>query len=165
MSYNRVTLVGNLGKDAEMRYTPQGTAVCTFSLATSERWTGKDGQKQERTEWHRVVLWAKQAEAVHDFLVKGKQILVEGKLQTREWEDKGGNKRYTTEVRCDRLVLLGSKIDVGGRKPTREPGEEKEAVAAEPEPAPLSEDDIPFAWLLPFMVPITAAAVVGVMLA
>ena len=95
-SVNKVILVGNLGRDAELRYTPGGAAVATLNLATTEVWNDKQGQRQEKTEWHRCVLWGKQAESLQEYLVKGKQIYVEGRLQTRQWDDKDGNKRYTT---------------------------------------------------------------------
>ncbi len=107
-SVNKVILVGNLGRDAELRYTPGGAAVATLSLATTETWNDKEGQRQEKTEWHRVVLWGKQAETLSQYLQKGKQIYIEGRLQTRQWDDKDGNKRYTTEIRGDRVVLLSS---------------------------------------------------------
>ena len=106
-SVNKVILVGNLGRDAELRYTPGGAAVATINMATTEVWNDKAGQKQEKTEWHRVVLWGKTAESLNEYLTKGKQIYVEGRLQTRQWDDKDGNKRYTTEIRGDRVVLLG----------------------------------------------------------
>jgi single-strand DNA-binding protein len=107
-SVNKVILVGNLGRDAELRYTPGGAAVATLNMATTEVWNDKAGQKQEKTEWHRVVLWGKTAESLAEYLTKGKQIYVEGRLQTRQWDDKDGNKRYTTEIRSDRVVLLSS---------------------------------------------------------
>ena len=106
-SVNKVILVGNLGRDAELRYTPGGAAVATLNMATTEVWNDKAGQRQEKTEWHRVVLWGKSAESLTEYLTKGKQIYVEGRLQTRQWDDKDGNKRYTTEIRGDRVVLLG----------------------------------------------------------
>lgn len=144
---NRVILVGNLGKDAEVRYTPGGAAVSTLSLATTEAWTDKSsGQRQERTEWHRVVVWGKQAETLNDYLTKGRQIYVEGRLQTRQWDDRDGNKRYTTEVRSDRIVLLGGR---GGGAAGGDGGEvspRPAAPAGGPAPGPpeLTEDDIPF---------------------
>ena len=97
-SVNKVILVGNLGRDAELRYTPGGAAVATLNMATTEVWNDKAGQRQEKTEWHRVVLWGKSAESLSEYLTKGKQIYVEGRLQTRQWDDKDGNKRYTTEM-------------------------------------------------------------------
>src|SRR5688500_19172700 len=106
-SVNKVILVGNLGRDAELRYTPGGAAVATLNLATTEVWNDRNGQRQEKTEWHRVVLWGKQAESLQEYLTKGKQIYVEGRLQTRQWDDKDGNKRYTTEIKSDRNTLLG----------------------------------------------------------
>ena len=106
-SMNAVFLVGNLGRDAELRYTTGGHAVATLNLATTETWKDRDGAKQERTTWHRVVLWGKAAEALNQYLVKGKQIGVTGSLQTNEWEDKDGNKRYTTEIKARDVTLLG----------------------------------------------------------
>jgi len=103
-SVNKVILVGNLGRDAELRYTPGGAAVATLNLATTEVWNDKNQQRQEKTEWHRVVLWGKQAESLQEYLTKGKQIYVEGRLQTRQWDDKDGNKRYTTEIRSERIL-------------------------------------------------------------
>src|SRR5215203_7070447 len=105
-SVNKVILVGNLGRDAELRYTPAGAAVATLNLATTEVFKDREGQKKEDTQWHRVILWGKTAETLQDYLTKGKQIYVEGKLQTRKWKDKDGNDKYTTEVRGDRVVLL-----------------------------------------------------------
>lgn len=110
-SVNKVILVGNLGRDAELKYTTGGAAVCTLSLATTEVWNDKNDQRQEKTEWHRVVVWGKQAESLQEYLTKGKQIYIEGKLQTRKWEDKDGNEKYTTEVRADRITLLGGPRD------------------------------------------------------
>jgi single-strand DNA-binding protein len=104
---NKVILVGNLGKDPEVRYTPSGQAVANFNIATSESWTDKSGQKQERTEWHRIVVWGKQAEHCGEYLSKGRQVYVEGRLQTREWADKEGRKNYTTEVIATHVTFLG----------------------------------------------------------
>ena len=142
-SVNKVIIIGNLGKDAEIRYTASGTAVSTFSLATTDVWTDKAGQRQEKTEWHRVVLWGKAAESLGEYLVKGKQVYVEGRLQTRQWDDKDGNKRYTTEIRADRIVLLGGKGGARRDDETRPTG--RPAQPAEPAPVvELTEDDIPF---------------------
>ena len=150
-SVNKVILVGNLGRDAELRFTPGGAAVANFSIATTETWTDKNsGERREQTEWHRVVLWGKQAETLNEYLKKGRQIYVEGRLQTRQWDDRDGNKRYTTEVRSDRLVLLGGRRDDagGGRQgPHREP-ESPHSPGTDPDGggggADLTEDDIPF---------------------
>ncbi len=149
---NRVILVGNLGKDAEVRYTPAGTAVSTLSLATTEVWNDKaSGERVERTEWHRVVLWGKQAETLNDYLKKGKQIYVEGKLQTRKWQDRDGNDKYTTEIRSDRIVLLGGRGGGGGGADggdygsrASSPGGGGGASGPAPGPPELTEDDIPF---------------------
>jgi single-strand DNA-binding protein len=150
-SVNKVILVGNLGRDAELRYTPGGAAVATLNMATTEVWNDKSsGQKQEKTEWHRVVLWGKSAESLSEYLTKGKQIYVEGRLQTRKWQDKDGNDKYTTEIRGDRVVLLGGGggggTGGGGRQPQRSSapsgGGDHEPMG---EPiSDLSDDDIPF---------------------
>ena len=146
-SVNKVILVGNLGRDAELRYTPGGAPVATINLATTEVWNDKGGQRQEKTEWHRVVLWGKTAESLNEYLTKGKQIYVEGRLQTRQWDDKDGNKRYTTEIRSDKVVLLGG--GGGGRgAPVDRSGDMVGAhapAASAPESSePLTDDDIPF---------------------
>ena len=133
-SVNKVILVGNLGRDAEVRYTPGGAAVAKFSIATTEQWTDKSGQRQERTEWHNVDLW-------------GKQVYVEGRLQTDEYTDKDGVKRKTTRVRCERVVLLGGG---GGRGAGGGGGYERNESRGGSMPShddvsePLSDDDIPF---------------------
>jgi single-strand DNA-binding protein len=141
-SVNKVILVGNLGRDAEVRSTPRGDTVATLNLATTETWNDREGQRQEKTEWHRVVVWGKQADSLKQYLVKGKQIYVEGKLQTRQWDDKDGNKKYTTEVKADRITLLGG----GGGGGARPGGERGSYGGGEPmaEPIDMPEDDIPF---------------------
>ena len=151
-SVNKVILVGNLGRDAEIRYTSGGTAVATLSLATTDIWTDKGGQRQEKTEWHRVVLWGKTAETLQEYLLKGRQIYVEGRLQTRQWDDRDGNKRYTTETRADRVVLLGGRGGSpgggggGGMSRGDDPGHPAGPAgpAGPAEPSELTEDDIPF---------------------
>jgi single-strand DNA-binding protein len=145
-SVNKVILVGNLGRDAELRYTPGGAAVSTLNMATTEVWNDKQGQRQEKTEWHRVILWGKQAESLQEYLTKGKQIYVEGRLQTREWE-KDGVKRYTTEIKADRITLLGG--GGGGRGGSGFAGGERTVSAGarsgdEPPMEPITDDDIPF---------------------
>ena len=142
-SVNKVILVGNLGRDAELRYTPGGAAVATINMATTEVWNDKAGQRQEKTEWHRVVLWGKTAESLTEYLTKGKQIYVEGRLQTRQWDDKDGNKRYTTEIRGDRVVLLGGGSGRGAAPVDRAESAGGHAPAPE-SPEPLADDDIPF---------------------
>lgn len=107
MSVNKVILIGHLGADPEMRYTQSGTAVGNLRIATNETWTDKSGQRQERTEWHRVVTFGRTAENVGKYLKKGRQIYVEGRLQTRDWEDRDGNKRYTTEIVASNITFLG----------------------------------------------------------
>jgi single-strand DNA-binding protein len=153
-SVNKVILVGNLGRDAELRYTPGGAPVATLNLATTEVWNDKtSGQKQEKTEWHRIVLWGKSAESLSEYLTKGKQIYVEGRLQTRKWQDKDGNDKYTTEIRGDRIVLLGGGGGGGGMGGGGRAQQRSSTGAAagggehEPMGEPISEltdDDIPF---------------------
>lgn len=128
MSVNKVILIGRLGQNPELKRTPTGAAVANFSIAMNESWTGKDGQKQEKTEWARIVAWNKTAELCSQYLTKGKEVYIEGKLQTRQWQDKEGQTKYTTEVVADRVQFLGSAG--GGAKPATE--------AAAP------SDDIPF---------------------
>lgn len=112
---NKVTLIGHLGRDPELRHTKSGIPVATLSLATTETWNDKDGKKQERTEWHRIVLWDQLAEIADKYLAKGRQIYIEGSLTTRVWEDKEHNKRYTTEIRGDQLIMLGGPPGSKGR--------------------------------------------------
>ena len=148
-SVNKVILVGNLGRDAELRYTPGGAAVATLNLATTEVFKDREGQKKEDTQWHRVILWGRTAESLHEYLTKGKQIYVEGKLQTRKWKDKDGNDKYTTEIRGDRVVLLSGagRGDGAGRG---EGGGGRSTPADDfgpPEPGgsvELTDDEIPF---------------------
>ena len=148
-SVNKVILVGNLGRDAELRYTPGGAAVATLNLATTEVWNDKGGQRQEKTEWHRIVLWGKQAESLQEYLTKGKQIYVEGRLQTRQWDDKDGNKKYTTEIKADRITLLGGGGGGAGRSGGMDRAERGTPSAPhsggdEPPMEPITDDDIPF---------------------
>lgn len=118
---NRATIIGNLGGDPELRHTNSGTPVCSFSVATNERWTDAKGERQERTEWHRVVVWGKQGENAAKYLSKGRQVCVEGRIQTRSWEDKNGTTRYTTEIVSQRLEFLGARAP-GVPAPTDEDG-------------------------------------------
>jgi single-strand DNA-binding protein len=112
---NKVLLIGNLGRDPEVRTTPSGQSVASFTLATSRRWKDRDGNRQEQTEWHNIVVWGKQAETASQYLTKGKQIYVEGRIQTRSWDDKtSGEKKYRTEIVCDNFQMLGSRGDGGG---------------------------------------------------
>jgi len=138
---NKVILVGNLGANPEMRFTQAGQAVANLRLATTERWTDKNGQKQEATEWHRVVVWGKQAEIVGQYLTKGRQVYVEGRIRTRQWQDQQGQKRYTTEIVAQNVQMLGGRgerapDDVGATVPSDGPPN------GDMEPA--TDDDIPF---------------------
>jgi len=136
---NKVILIGNLGGDPELRQTPSGTPVATFTLATNETWTDKDGQKQERTEWHRIVAWSRLAEICGQYLRKGRQVYIEGRLQTRSWEDKQGNQRKTTEVVAQNMQMLGSRgSDEGGS------GRRDETPEFAAETVKIDDDDLPF---------------------
>ena len=138
---NKVILVGNLGSDPQVRYTPGGQAVANFNIATSERFNNKAGEKEERTEWHRIVAWGKLAEICQQYLKKGKQVYIEGRLQTRQWE-KEGQKHYTTEVKADKIVLLGGGGRGGGKNDDRgDSGGYQDPMA---NAAPVTDDDIPF---------------------
>lgn len=151
---NKVILIGNLGRDPEVRSTPSGQPVANFTLATSRRWRDKNGQKQEQTEWHQVVVWGKQAEIAGQYLTKGKQIYLEGRLQTRSWDDRQtGEKRYRTEVICENFQMLGSqrggefegdRAGAGGgygasQQSSSGPSYDEGGYGGEPE-----DDDIPF---------------------
>jgi single-strand DNA-binding protein len=140
MSVNKVLLIGNLGKDPEVRFTAGGQAVARFPVATSEVWNDREGQRQERTEWHNVVVWGKQAETCGQYLAKGRQVYVEGSIRTRQYDDKDGNKRYITEVNAQRVQFLGGRGGDAPRGAGRGPGEVDDMP---PTPVP-EDDDIPF---------------------
>ena len=151
-SVNKVILVGHVGKDPEVKYTPSGTAVANFSIATNDRTKDKSGQWQDRTEWHRVVAWQRLAEIVGEYVKKGNMIYIEGTLRTRSWDDKeSGQKKYMTEIWANDLVLLGGRGEAAGDSP----GRARSTAATsnfdqrtpEPEPAgstPITDEDIPF---------------------
>ena len=141
-SVNKVILIGNLGRDPELRYTQGGQGVANFTLATNERWRDKDGQNQERTEWHRIVVWGKQAENCAQYLQKGRSCYIEGRLQTREWEDKEGKKRQTTEIVAQNVTFLGSR---DGAPRSADPGATTTGPPADGSmDPPAGGDDIPF---------------------
>src|SRR5512138_592795 len=142
-SINKVILIGNLGRDPELRYTQGGQAVANFTLATNERFSTKDGDKQERTEWHRIVAWGRTGELCAQYLSKGRSVYIEGRLQTREWEDKEGQKRRTTEIVAQTVQFLGGR-DGAGSGP-RSAGAGSDAPPSDYEGAsPPPADDIPF---------------------
>ncbi len=158
-SVNKVILVGNLGRDPETRYLPDGGAVTNVSIATTDAWKDKNGEKQEKTEWHRVAFFGKLAEIAGEYLKKGSQVYVEGRLQTRKWQDKEGVDKYTTEIVADRMQMLGSRAGMGGDRGASGGGEREmgdkpageKASGAKPAPAKAGggkfddfEDDIPF---------------------
>jgi single-strand DNA-binding protein len=137
-SVNKVILIGNLGRDPEIRTTPQGTSLARFSVATSTTWKDASGAKQERTEWHDVVAWEKLAQICGEYLHKGKMVYVEGSLQTRSWEDQNGQKRYKTEIKASNVVMLSPPRDrTEATRPAKEESEAAEPVAA-------YDDDVPF---------------------
>lgn len=153
-SVNKVILIGNLGRDPEVRYLPSGDAVANISIATTETWKDKGGEKQEKTEWHRVAMFGKTAEIAGEYLKKGSQVYIEGRLETRKWTDKEGQERYTTEIRADRMQMLGSRS--GGSERMAPPEDDAPSRATTPAPAKQAagagkgggfddlEDDIPF---------------------
>lgn len=136
---NKAILIGNLGKDPEIRYTPSGLGVANFNIATSETWT-KDGQKETRTEWHRIVAFGKLAEICGEYLSKGRQVYIEGRIQTRDWEDQNGIKRYTTEIVASQMLMLGSR-EFGDT--SRSQGPPLPDFPGVPDQGP-GDDDIPF---------------------
>ena len=135
-SVNKVVLVGHLGGDPETRFLPSGAAVANFNLATNESWKDTNGEFQDKTEWHRCVMFGKSAELAGDLLKKGQLAYIEGKLQTRNWEDKDGVKRYTTEVVCDMFTMLGRKMDSAETQERPKPNESEDS--------PLEDDELPF---------------------
>jgi single-strand DNA-binding protein len=147
MSLNKVMLIGNLGKDPELRFTPSGRAVARFPLATSEQWTDQSGQRQDRTEWHNVVVWGKQAESCGQYLAKGRQVFVEGSVRSRQYDDKEGQKRYITEIIAQRVQFLGGGRGDGASRgaPAAGGGGGGGAGGEDAPPAPMPEDDdVPF---------------------
>jgi single-strand DNA-binding protein len=142
-SVNKVILVGNLGRDPEVRYLPDGGAVTNISVATTDVWKDKSGEKQERTEWHRVVFFSKLAEIAGEYLRKGSQVYIEGRLQTRKWQDKEGQDRYTTEIVADRMQMLGTRAGTGSEAGEKESTPSPKSAKKTPTFEDL-EDDIPF---------------------
>ena len=143
---NKAIIVGRLGRDPEVRYTPDGTAVANFSVATSEEWKDKaTGEKRDKFEWHRIVACRRLGEVCGEYLSKGRQVYIEGRIQTRDWEDKDGNKRYTTEIVADKMQMLGSRNDFGGSQGAAQGGGARPQNSA-PGPAysDMGDDDIPF---------------------
>ena len=133
---NKVILIGNLGADPEMRYASSGTAVANFRIATTERWNSPSGEKEERTEWHRIVAFGRLGEICGEYLAKGKQVFIEGRLQTRNWEDRDGNQRTTTEIVATAMQMLGQAAGGGTRF------QEKDESSSQGEP--VKNEDIPF---------------------
>lgn len=143
-SINKVILIGNLGSDPEVRYLPSGQPVANFNIATTEKWMGKDGNPGEKTEWHRIVVFGKQAENCKEYLKKGRQVYVEGRLQTREWQDKEGQKRKTTEIIAQTIQFLGSRGERSVDESSSSPPSSS-PPSSNDEPSVLgNEDDIPF---------------------
>jgi len=148
LGVNKVILIGNLGKDPELRYTPGGQPVATFSLATTERWNDKSGQRQDRTEWHTVVAWGKLGELANQYLKKGRSAYVEGKITTRSWDDKDGNKKYKTEIVASQIQFLntgsGSSGDGYAAADQSAPEYDMRQSAPGPEAMSVPDDDLPF---------------------
>lgn len=143
---NKVILIGHLGADPEVRYTASGSPVANFRIATTDTWNDKNGQKQERTEWHRIVAWAKLGELAGEYLSKGRQVYVEGRLQTRQWDDRDGNKKYTTEIVATQITFLGGRGDApaGPRREAPEGRAPEGEANFEYGPPPMTDDDVPF---------------------
>ena len=146
-SVNKVILIGNLGGDPELRHTGSNIPVVNFTVATNESWVNKDGVKEERTEWHRVVAWRRLAEICHEYLRKGTQVYIEGKLQTRSWEDQSGQKRFMTEIVTAEMVILGARPAEAGPQADESPPSEAppgDSDYSELQPPAEGEDDLPF---------------------
>ncbi|MBN2071162.1 MAG: single-stranded DNA-binding protein [Candidatus Krumholzibacteriota bacterium] len=141
---NKAILVGNLGSDPELRHTGSGTTVANFSLATSENFKSREGERQTRTEWHKVVAFGKLAEICGQYLQKGKQVYIEGRIQTRSWEDQSGNKKYTTEIIANQMVMLGRAGDGGGRSGDDEFRDAPADDDGSQVPPADDDDDLPF---------------------
>jgi len=141
-SLNKAIIIGNLGKDPETRFMPNGDAVCNFSIATTESYKDKNGDKQEKTEWHNITIYRKLAEIAGQYLKKGSQVYLEGKITTRKWQDKEGNDRYTTEIVCDEMKMLGGKPEGQQQQAPRQSAPAPARRA--PSPVDEFEDDIPF---------------------
>lgn len=142
MSFNKIILVGNLGRDPELRYTPQGTPVCSFTIATNEKRKDRAGEMQDVTTWFRVTLWGRQAEAASQYLTKGRPVYIEGRLRVEEWTDRDGRQRYTLEVHATDMQFVGGRTDEGH---TSSPRGHSQGGASESSREPeLSDDDIPF---------------------
>lgn len=146
-SVNKVIIIGNLGGDPELRHTVSNIPVVNFTVATNENWVNKDGVREERTEWHRVVAWRRLAEICHEYLRKGTQVYIEGKLQTRSWEDQSGQKRFMTEVVADEMVILGPRGGEAGKQADEGFSSESppgDSEIGEFQPPAESGDDLPF---------------------
>ena len=144
MSVNKAILIGRLGKDPELRYTSGGKAVTSFSLATSERWASADGQKQESTTWHNIVAWGKQAEVMKEYLSKGKEVYIEGRISNRSYDDKEGNKKYISEVVVQNFQFIGGKSDSGGSGSSSGYSSAPPADMPSGPPDGGGDDDLPF---------------------
>lgn len=144
-SVNKAILIGNLGGDPELRHTASNVPVVNFTVATNESWVNKEGVREERTEWHRVVAWRRLAEICHEYLRKGTQVYIEGKLQTRSWEDQSGQKRYMTEIVADEMVILASRGDSdGGARQQRSQDSADSGGYQDYQPPAEDDDDLPF---------------------
>ena len=144
MSFNKIILVGNLGRDPELRYTPQGTPVCSFTMATNEKRKDKVGEMQDVTTWFRVTLWGRQAEAASQYLTKGRPVYIEGRLRVEEWTDRDSKQRYTLEVHATDMQFIGSRGDEGTSSSSRSRSEEGSPSKGSSSDVDVTDDDIPF---------------------
>lgn len=144
MSFNKVIVVGNLGRDPELRYTPQGTPVCSFTMATNEKRKDKAGEMQDVTTWFRITLWGRQAEAASQYLTKGRPVYIEGRLRMEEWTDRDSKQRFTLEVHATDMQFIGSRGDEAASSSSRGRGDEGDAQKGNSSDVDVTDDDIPF---------------------
>lgn len=144
MSFNKVIVVGNLGRDPELRYTPQGTPVCSFTMATNEKRKDKAGEMQDVTTWFRITLWGRQAEAASQYLTKGRPVYIEGRLRMEEWTDRDSKQRFTLEVHATDMQFIGSRGDEAGSSSSRGRSDEGDAPKGNSSDVEVTDDDIPF---------------------
>ena len=141
MSFNKIIIVGNLGRDPELRYTPQGTPVCSFTMATNERRKDRNGEMQDQTTWFRITLWGRQAETASQYLAKGRSVYIEGRLRVEEWNDRDGRQRYTLEVHATDMQFIGGKVEEHSQTPAKDDDHPSREQSNAPD---ITDEDIPF---------------------